>query len=214
MLPAASGKNGTVLVTGASSGIGEELAREFARRGRHVVLVARRADELRGARRRPRPARRTCCPPTSPQARRAGRAARSGGRARSGRRRPGQQRRAEHRRADRRVRPGGRAQPHRGRRPRPSPICAAGSCGAWCRAAVARYSMSPPSGHSVPSPARLHPARPRPSCCPTPRRYGAELRGTGVVAATVCPAPVKTGFGEKAGESGATPPRPRRGCRR
>jgi uncharacterized protein len=45
MLPAAS-SNGTVLVTGASSGIGEELAREFTRRGRHVVLVARRADKL------------------------------------------------------------------------------------------------------------------------------------------------------------------------
>lgn len=45
MLPAASG-NGTVLVTGSSSGIGAELAREFARRGRHVVLVARRADKL------------------------------------------------------------------------------------------------------------------------------------------------------------------------
>jgi uncharacterized protein len=45
MLPAAS-SNGTVLVTGASSGIGEEIAREFVRRGRHVVLVARRAEKL------------------------------------------------------------------------------------------------------------------------------------------------------------------------
>ncbi|MCV7419707.1 SDR family NAD(P)-dependent oxidoreductase [Mycobacterium yunnanensis] len=45
MLPAPSA-DGTVLVTGASSGIGEELAREWARRGRHVVLVARRADKL------------------------------------------------------------------------------------------------------------------------------------------------------------------------
>jgi short-subunit dehydrogenase len=45
MLPAAS-SNGAVLVTGASSGIGAEMAREFARRGRHVVLVARRAEKL------------------------------------------------------------------------------------------------------------------------------------------------------------------------
>ena len=36
----------TTIITGASSGIGVEFAREFARRGSHVVLVARRRERL------------------------------------------------------------------------------------------------------------------------------------------------------------------------
>ncbi len=39
-------QNTTVVVTGASSGIGAELARELARRGYGVTLVARRAEKL------------------------------------------------------------------------------------------------------------------------------------------------------------------------
>jgi uncharacterized protein len=42
--------SGTILITGASSGIGREIARQLARRARTLVLVARRVERLKALR--------------------------------------------------------------------------------------------------------------------------------------------------------------------
>ena len=39
-------KDKVIVITGASSGIGEASAEEFAKRGANIVLVARRKDKL------------------------------------------------------------------------------------------------------------------------------------------------------------------------
>jgi short-subunit dehydrogenase len=45
-MPSPITDDGVAVITGASAGIGEQIAREFARRGYRLVLVARRADRL------------------------------------------------------------------------------------------------------------------------------------------------------------------------
>ena len=39
-------KNKVIVITGASSGIGEAAAEKFAQKGANIVLVARRKDKL------------------------------------------------------------------------------------------------------------------------------------------------------------------------
>ena len=183
-------------------GIGAEIARELvaaataspwspapptsSQRARRRDHAARRPG--RGAHRRPR------------RPRRPGRAARPG--------RPssvltpddpGQQRRLLH------ARPGQQGRP-RGARCRwsrstssPSSTCAAGSCRAWSSAAAAAV-LNVASHGGVPAAARPGGVRRRQGVrAVLHAQPGRRARGTGVTATTLCPGPVNTGFGERAG---------------
>jgi uncharacterized protein len=59
------GNDRAAIVTGASSGIGEEFARILSQRGYQVVLVARSADRLEESAQRLGPHAHSC-PPTCP----------------------------------------------------------------------------------------------------------------------------------------------------
>ena len=191
-------ENTTALVTGSSSGIGAEIARELARRGHGVTLVARRedrlkalADELAAG-----PGVRTEVvaadladadsrgePPAQLEARglTAGH--------------PGQQRRLHHHgpglqgRPRRRARHGAHER-RGGRRP--------------VHALRAGHGDAPPRcdpQHGVdaafqPLPGQAGYGASKAFVLSYSRALGAELRGTGVTVTTLCPGPVETGFAE------------------
>ena len=161
-------KDGVVVVTGASSGIGEQLAREFARRGYRLVLVARRADRLRELAETLGDKAHVLATDLSIRAERATLPdeiaalgvvvdvlVNNAGMTNLG--------------------PMAESDPDDELRlidvdVARSSICAVGLCQAWFRAGAARCSTSHRSARSARCPGRPHTARPRRSCCPTPTR--------------------------------------------
>jgi hypothetical protein len=200
MLPTASG-NGSVLVTGASSGIGEELAREFARRGRRVVLVARRADKLEALATSLGSAADVLAADLSSAQDRAalpGRVAELGlvvdvlvnnaGLSTSG--------------------PVATSDPAAELNLVEVDVAAvADLCSRFVPGMVARGTGAVLNVASVggfgPLPGQAAYGAAKAFVLSYTQALGQELRGTGVVAATLCPGPVKTGFGEAAGISDA-----------
>lgn len=200
MLPAAS-VGGTVLVTGASSGIGEQLAKEFSRRGRHVVLVARRADKLQSIAASLGPSADVLAADLSKAADRAalpGRIAELGlvvdvlvnnaGLSTSG--------------------PVATSDPAAELNLIEVDVAAvADLCSRFVPAMVARGRGAVLNVASVgafgPVPGQAAYGAAKAFVLSYTQSLGQELVGTGVVAATLCPGPVKTGFGAAAGISDA-----------
>jgi short-subunit dehydrogenase len=198
MLPAAS-SNGTVLVTGASSGIGAEMAREFARRGRHVVLVARRAEKLQALAETLGAAADVLAADLS---------------------KPGERAALPDRVADlglvvdvlvnnaglSTVGPIAESDPAAELNLIEVDVAAvADLCSRFVPGMVARGSGAVLNVASVggfgPLPGQAAYGAAKAFVLSYTQALGAELRGTGVVAATLCPGPIKTGFGEAAGIS-------------
>jgi short-subunit dehydrogenase len=198
MLPAAS-SNGTVLVTGASSGIGAEMAREFARRGRHVVLVARRAEKLQALAETLGAAADVLAADLS---------------------KPGERAALPDRLADLGlvvdVLVNNAGLSTVGAIAASDPVAelnlvevdvaaVADLCSRFVPGMVSRGRGAVLNVASVgafgPLPGQAAYGAAKAFVLSYTQALGAELRGTGVVAATLCPGPIKTGFGEKAGIS-------------
>ena len=190
-LPAPA-ENRAAVVTGASSGIGEAIAVELARRGHQLVLVARRTDRLHALAEELESRRRTCCPPTCP----AGRARRASGPYRGAGTGTGyldQQRGLVGRRQVAKSFQNNNLTWSRSMLP-PWWTCAADSCREWCeRGRGAVLNVSSLAGF-YPLPGQAAYGAAKAFVLSYTESLRSELRGSGVTASALCPGPVATGF--------------------